>query len=77
MEESDVEMLRFREARRKERAKMKHVGSDQCKDAKRRQDLVTNLFYFLSSARLSRAQNQPIGRITNELNTLCGLHSCM
>ena len=28
-------MLRVREARRKERPKMKHVGSDLCKDIKR------------------------------------------
>ena len=37
-------MLRFREAKRKERPKMKHVGSDQCKDIKRSNNSCRNPF---------------------------------
>lgn len=62
--DGDVEMLRFRKARRKERPKMKHLGSDQCKDAKRR-----NSCRFLHS----RAQQGSVGRMLNQLVALRGI----
>ena len=47
-------MLRFRVARRKERRKMKHLGSDQCKDAKRSQN-SSRILHQQGSASLSEA----------------------
>ena len=55
-EDGDVEVLRFRKAKRKERSKMKHLGSDAMQGCQAQEEPLAECECESCTARLSRAQ---------------------